>query len=498
MQNNEINFNFPEMSRFLKAKFKGVYCLSGLNPPLKLILLDFILRENKKIILITSDEQSALKYQKDFDSLFNITAKIFPYQEISPYAALDKNYYIYKEQYETLVNKPDFILLPAKAALEKFPAPEFYKENTLTIEKDKEYDFTELIQSLVNLGYKREIQSLDIGEFSPRGDIIDIYTFYNAPVRIEFFGDTVEDIRFFNPNTQKSFKKSDKIEIPPLYSFILNDENKKTFKTELNETVKALGENETLKTLLNETIEKIDNSGYFEGIEYYVSYIENLKSVFQYFEDYILIFDESALINSKTALLDKEYLEEYKNNLESSLALPLNNKNHLTNDEFKKEIKKFKKIGFDNFIEDDFLEDEELFSDRVYDFNSSLLPSFSSSMDDIADFIKKELKKGSKVIISTAYKNRAQEILKNYEIFENVLILPPVSVSGGEFNISGTNCVFLTDKELFNKHSKDITTRKYMYNKQSPDYIDSVNDIKEGEFVVHYIHGIGIFRGLIK
>ncbi len=45
--------------------------------------------------------------------------------------------------------------------------------------------------------------AMDAGEFSIKGDILDLYTLYSSPVRIEFFADTVEDIRMFDPNTQK-------------------------------------------------------------------------------------------------------------------------------------------------------------------------------------------------------------------------------------------------------------------------------------------------------
>ncbi|MDO5438402.1 MAG: hypothetical protein Q4F80_09420, partial [bacterium] len=120
MQNNVFNFHLPDLTRFLKSDFKGAYCLSGLNPPLKLILIDYILKANKKVLLITSDEQSSLKYQKDFESVFKKEAKILPYQEISPYSALDKNYYIYKEQFDVINNSPDFVIAPVKAVLEKF------------------------------------------------------------------------------------------------------------------------------------------------------------------------------------------------------------------------------------------------------------------------------------------------------------------------------------------------------------------------------------------
>ena len=62
MQNKDLfNFKLPDLNRFLKSDFTGEYCLSGLNPPLILLILNYILNENKKVLLITYDEQSVLK-----------------------------------------------------------------------------------------------------------------------------------------------------------------------------------------------------------------------------------------------------------------------------------------------------------------------------------------------------------------------------------------------------------------------------------------------------
>ncbi len=488
-------FKFPLLSKWLKSDFQTSKCFSGLNLPLKLILVDYILNAGKKVLFLTGDEQSALKYQKDFENLFGLCPKLFPYQEISPYSFMDKNYYIYKEQFDILKSKPNFVIMPIKALTERFADEDFICQNTIRLEKNKEIDFEELIQKLVNLGYKRVVSVLDTGEFAVRGDIIDIFGLYDFPFRIEFFADTIEDIRFFNPNTQKSFKKLDYIEIQPLYKFALNSEGRENFKNFLNKSASKIKDDEILKDLSDELFEKIENLNYFEGIEYFLTVLnKHTVSAFDYFKDYILVFDESQFINSKYQNLEEEYKTEYENNLSNKLVFPLEEWNYISFSEFKKGLKRFKKIGFDNFFSD-----EEFEFDKIYDFNSNIPPSFSSDGYKIAEYIQKSLLKKAKIFILTAYKARVEEILKEFEIFSSdILILPQISGAGGEFEYNGDFYVFLSDKELFNKHSKDITSRKYMYNKEAPEYIETVNDIKEGEFVVHYIHGIGIFRGLIK
>ena len=505
------NFDTGILSLFLKKKEVGIsLCMTGLNNPLRLLVLNKIINTyNKKVLFITTNEQSALKYSQDLESIFNINSKIFPFQEINPYEDIDRNYYIYQEQVDALVGGHSLVIAPVRTLLEKFPDKNFYKKNSFEIKKDEEIDYSKTIERLISLGYKRVQMAMDAGEFSVKGDILDIFTLHSSPVRIEFFADTVEDIRMFDPSTQKSFKKLDKITVYPLHKFLLDDENKAGFKNKLHKELEKFGQNEVLDLLFNEITEKIQQEDYFEGIEYYQSYLnKDLVPVLEFFKDYILIYDDTAQINAKFENFDNEMIAAYQANLASNLKLPLISKNHTTFQEYKKEIQKFKRIGFDVFLENfegDNLGYEGLsdnsFRDKLIEFNSSLPPFFSSSTNDVTDFINKELKANSRIFICTNYPKRLDEILKEFEIYsENIFILPSLTSGGGiiEEAENAVRWVFLSDKELFNKRSKDITSRKYSSNKQSQDYIDSINDIMENEFVVHAIHGIGIFKGLRK
>lgn len=514
------NINIPVLSRFLKRKEVGInLSLTGLNSPLRLLILNKINTLGKKILFVTENEQSALKYQKDLEEVFELKSEILPFQEINPYEDVDRNYYIYNEQVNVLTEAANglapLVIAPIKALLEKFPDENFYNKNSFKIKKNEELDYTKTIQKLTDLGYKRAPMAMDAGEFSIKGDILDIYTLYSSPIRVEFFADTVEDIRMFNPTTQKSFKKLDEITVYPLHKFLLNNEIKKSFKEKLHKEIEKLGKNETSDILYKELCEKVDNEGYFEGIEYYQNYFnKDLMSPLSFFRDYILIYDDTTQINAKFENLDDELLKSYQTNLASGLKLPIYERNHIGFNEFKKEVQKFKHIGFDTFLEN-FGDDsfsmtnisDSNFTDKLIEFNSELPPFFSSSGSEISKFIEDAIKDKAKVFICTNYPKRFLEILKEFEIYsEDIFILPSLTSGGGILkdietseSLSGKEkWIFLTDKELFNKRSKDITSRKYTSNKQSQDYIDSINDIMENEFVVHTIHGIGIFRGLRK
>ena len=495
MQNEIFNINFPSLNlaRSLSSGFLKNTTLSGLNSPFNLFFLASLLKEKRKVLYVLPDEQACLKAQKDLKSLLDLDCDIFSSQEISPYSELDKNYYIYQEQLNILLNLPNIVLATPRALIEKFPKKEFFEKHKIEFSKNSSIDYSKIAKTLIKYGYKRVTNVSDIGEFALRGDILDIYSLDLNPVRIEFFADTVEDIRFFNPNTQKSFKKIDKIEIFPLYKFILDEENKKGFVEKIS---KIPSKDEFLENIKNELIEKIENEGYFEGIEYYINYFEEEKSsILDYFKDYVLVLKESGEIFSKLENLDTSYLEEYQEGLKNNFKLELQELNHFRYEEINSKIKKFRTFSIDNFLSE---ENQE----EIIDFDVDLPPLFSSNLENIAKFIKKYLNDGYKIYICSNFPNRLKEIFDELEIFSSsIFYLPSISCGGAiskDEKISKDKILILSDKEFFNQRNRDITTKKYYSNKQSQEFIESINDIKMGEYVVHSVHGIGIYNGITK
>ena len=489
-----------KINAFLRKKC--TFTLTGLTSFLRLLLLAQISQE-KKSVFIVNTEQNALKYKHDLEKLFKIDSEIFPYQDISIYDDVSPNLYRYSKQIEIIQNisKTNILIIPIKSLLEKFPTEKFFNENSINIKIDDEIDTSKIAQKLINLGYKRVTMVSDIGEFSIRGDIIDVFSLNRYASRIELWGDTVTDIRYFDNKTQRSVKKVKETTILPIYKFVFNKDNIESFKNELiSATVGAeVDENaDIIKEMLAETLEKIDNEKYFEGIEYFQSYLnKKTKNILELIpDDFALIFDESSELFSRFAQIDENYSKQIEENTKKALALPLKNKCHTQFEDFQNAIAKYEKIYFDNFL--------DTVSDFTEEFNSTLIPSFSSKMEEILAYIEERIKQGYKIVIATDYTNRIEEVLCDFEIpyskcIENqaeVYITENIALGGSL--IEDFKLVILTDKELFNKKSKDITTKKSNYHKESAEYIESINDIKEGEYVVHQVHGVGLYKGLSK
>ena len=222
--NIENSVIFNEFESYVKqGRSFGV---TGLTSFLRMLSIKKILTcSKKKILFVTSTEQTALKYQNDLSEFFDLNPDVFPYQSGSVYEPVSSNMYDYAKQIGILQAKPDLVIMPVKSLLEKFPNKKFFKENKLTLKIGDEISQADMLKTLMKLGYKRSTMVSDISEFSIRGDITDVYSLTDNPVRIEFWGDEIVDIRFFDRETQRSIEKVKSIDILPMYKFIKNGDD---------------------------------------------------------------------------------------------------------------------------------------------------------------------------------------------------------------------------------------------------------------------------------
>lgn len=468
--NFENNKNFSHFKRNL-SKSKS-FVVSGLTSFLRLLLVQKIEEiSGKRILFITASEQNALKYQNDLKTAFDIDAEVLPYQNVSLYESVSPNLYDYAKQIEILNSDAKVIIAPVKALLEKFPTKEFFEQNSIKLKVGDEIDIKNLSQQLVDLGYKRSTMVSDISEFSVRGDIIDIFSLSEHPVRIELWGDEIVDLRYFNNETQKSIGKVAECEIKPIYKFMVN------------------GEPETVNGLPEELKEKAREEGYFEGIEVYQNYFnDDLVNIFDYFRSPFtvhcsLIFDEMSEIFSKYEFIAENYNNQYLENLKLGLNYEIKGKNHFEIEDLHNQIAGFVKIGLNNFIDFDM--------DDLIEFDSQPLKGYFSSLDEIAAYIKS--KPDYQIVVATDYPERVKEIFAERGVFKFDFI---DNISCGGCVLEDLKVILLTDRELFNKRPKEITASKRSYYKEKQEFIENINDIKEGEYIVHYIHGVGIYKGL--
>jgi transcription-repair coupling factor (superfamily II helicase) len=261
-----IEFENIKNESFIKFKqnlgLNWSFSVTGLTTVLRLFLIKQIAEiTKKKVLFITSSEQNALKYKNDLEKGFDVTSEIMPFQNVSMYENINMNFYDYAEQIRVLNSAPNIVISPVKSLLEKFPTKDFLNKYKINLKVGEEINTKQFAQQLVNIGYKRVSMVSDISEFSIRGDIIDIFSLSEHPVRIELWGDEIVDIRYFNNETQKSIEKIKNTEILPVYKFVLP-----------------------------ETKNEDELTDYSEVQVYQNNYNDDLVSILDYFKDYIISF----------------------------------------------------------------------------------------------------------------------------------------------------------------------------------------------------------------
>lgn len=428
----------------------------GLTPELKgLFIYKKYKKENKNILCVTS---SIYEANKLYQILLNYTDKVsfFPMDDfltsealaISPefkFTRLDTLNKILKEERIVITNLMGFLRF--------LPSPKDYKKSYCTIKLNEEYNIEKLVSNLYKIGYKRESLVNKTGEMAVRGFIIDVFPInYQEPIRIEFWGDQVERISSFDIDSQISRDRLTEIEVMPTTEFIID---------------KEIEEEPKHREIIN--------------------YIKPC-SILDYLDNPIIFYDDKEAININYNLLVEE-MGDYIN----SNDLSKNTKFMYDMHELKSSYK-FSEISFIPF-------DNKTSSTHSIKYQSFELENFMGGMEAISRRLNQYIKDGKTVIICLSDRYKVNKI-ETEIISDNVVITNINEIIDNKINIvvkkinSGyiiDNYVIISEKELFNKKESGVA---YKSNFKMGSKIRDINKLNVGDYVVHVVHGIGIYKGI--
>lgn len=194
-----------------------------------LYIYNYYLQTNKSICLVVN---SLYEANKMYQSLLSYTKKVvlFPMDDFLTSVALAVSPELKMSRIETIKelaqNNKQIVVTNLMGFLRYLPKKTSFQESTLKLEVNNDYDINELVEKLILMGYKRDTIVTTTGEIAVRGYILDIFPISsNNPIRLEFFGDTIEDIREFNVDTQLMIKKINSIQITPVTESISEDQS---------------------------------------------------------------------------------------------------------------------------------------------------------------------------------------------------------------------------------------------------------------------------------
>src|ERR1700752_1536659 len=189
-----------------------------------------------------------------------------------------------------------FVLLTARALARKTVTPDEIAKSGVVLRRDEDHSPEDLVEKLMATGYMREDPVGAVGEFSMRGGIVDVWPpGSDAPVRLEFFGDTVDSVREFDPENQLSTAQLQAVEIPPMHEYAVRSLDFQLW----GEAARERWSDERYDRSLRDRTAFADEGEAFTGWEWLIPIIKNCdSSVFDHLGDAVLVIDEPGGIES--------------------------------------------------------------------------------------------------------------------------------------------------------------------------------------------------------
>lgn len=485
------NKKFQELTKQISKT--GPIAISGLVDVEKLHVLAGIFNETKRpMVLVTYNEIQARKLYQDLKKLIKQTY-FFPKKEITSYDYVAQSKEIEYKRIDVLnkmylakqQKKPIIIVTTIEAVMQKMVAKDTLYQNVIDFEVGKTYLLDEIKEKLVGLGYERSDLIENKGQFSIRGGIVDVGLSEKIGVRIEFWGDEVDSIRFFQISSQRSTEMLKEITIFPAHELIVQD---------LSEAVKNIQEKYPEEI---EDIELIKNGDYISKInKYFNEFYENQASFLDYMSDeYLLLLDENSKINQR-----KTNIIEDNNKLIESLV---------EKEKFVPEaIENISKFEY-NFEEKQIIyleQNDSIKNIQKYYFETREINFYNLQLDLLLADIVTYQKNKKKVVLLAGNEISAKklcDILKenqiNYKYEQEAENVKPgeIIVTIGGFSSGFENYdLNLIVISLQNNFEEPVKRKK----KLSSTFKDSEKivfaDLKPGDIVVHQTHGIGQFIGV--
>lgn len=395
-------------------------------------------REKKGILIVTPTLYEANKMYEIIKTYVDDTY-LFPMDDFlaSQAVAISPEYLLKRLEVLNELKTDDrkIVITHLEGYLARLENKKDYEKDHIKIKVDDQIKIDDLVQKLVGNGYKREILVQKTGDIGVRGFVLDIFgALDDYPVRLEFFDNTVESIRYFDPDTQRSIKKCDEVTIKPFV------DSKQATK------------------------------------------FENSSSICHYFNNGITIYkDFNQIKNNYEKLINDIFEVEGKDKNVKEYIFELWD---LYDD------KAIHYLDFDSTLID---KDVDI---KRYDVKN--IESFNENLEKLLTFLKDNYGKKTIVLaMSKNFQNKllnyldVDYILTDQDnIFENKINIIDKRMNKG---FMYDKYIFLTEKEIYNYK---IIPKRVKSSFKCANKIASLNKLDIGDYVVHNLYGIGIYNGV--
>ncbi|HGY9756678.1 transcription-repair coupling factor [Streptococcus pneumoniae] len=380
------------------------------------------------------------------------------------------------------------------------PSPNAFKDSIVKISVGEEYDQHAFIHQLKENGYRKVTQVQTQGEFSLRGDILDIFEISQLePCRIEFFGDEIDGIRSFEVETQLSKENKTELTIFPASDMLLREKDYQRGQSALEKQI-----SKTLSPILKSYLEEILSSfhqkqSHADSRKFLSLCYDKTWTVFDYIEkDTPIFFDDYQKLMNQYEVFERELAQYFTEELQNSKAF--SDMQYFS--DIEQIYKKQSPVTFFSNLQKSL---GNLKFDKIYQFNQYPMQEFFNQFSFLKEEIERYKKMDYTIILQSSNSmgsKTLEDMLEEYQIKldsrdKTNICKESVNLIEGNlrhgFHFVDEKILLITEHEIFQKKLKRRFRRQHVSNAER---LKDYNELEKGDYVVHHIHGIGQYLGI--
>lgn len=380
------------------------------------------------------------------------------------------------------------------------PSPNAFKDSIVKISVGEEYDQHAFIHQLKENGYRKVSQVQTQGEFSLRGDILDIFEISQLePCRIEFFGDEIDGIRSFEVETQLSKENKTELTIFPASDMLLREKDYQRGQSALEKQI-----SKTLSPILKSYLEEILSSfhqkqSHADSRKFLSLCYDKTWTVFDYIEkDTPIFFDDYQKLMNQYEVFERELAQYFTEELQNSKAF--SDMQYFS--DIEQIYKKQSPVTFFSNLQKGL---GNLKFDKIYQFNQYPMQEFFNQFSFLKEEIERYKKMDYTIILQSSNSmgsKTLEDMLEEYQIKldsrdKTNICKESVNLIEGNlrhgFHFVDEKILLITEHEIFQKKLKRRFRRQHVSNAER---LKDYNELEKGDYVVHHIHGIGQYLGI--
>lgn len=497
--------------------------ISGCIDTQKIHLVHAAVNDYRFRLIITGDEAKAREMQED-SRFFDKSSIYYPAKDFIFYSADVHGNQLAGERLRCIQkiiaaqdNKTNItVITTIDGCVDMLMPLQRYRDNIIHFKNSDIIDTEKLISKLVGIGYTRVPMIDGQGQFAVRGGIIDIFSYTDeTPVRIELWDDEIDSIRFFDVESQRSVEKIQTYDVFPATEWILSedeiDAGFEKVKDEVEKQLVTLGNDKKKKTQQEMDACNRLRHAYadFERTRDYSKFILSFTDEIEGFTDYfpkdetVFVLDEPDRIMERMELISYEYEESMKNRLEGGYVVASQTKLMRPIAEVYKNMQSSRLMLLSSLD----YKPKMLKPADYLRIDARSISSYNNSFEYLADDINKYKRTGYRIVLVCNSRTRAARIVADLEElgtqsyfsedYDKEIMPGTVMVTYGNihrgFEYPLIGFVIITENDIFTSR-----TRKKQKKKYEGRSIAGFNELNVGDYVVHEMHGLGVYKGIEK